>query len=86
MPDHSHLSTQDLNHLIHKLSAGSRLKYEQQKEFAEGVEESWNLSQGLSKESARAYHTGFLDELVRESEVMGLYAPPSPVEAIPHEW
>jgi hypothetical protein len=52
-PDYSHLSTQDLNRLIHD----------------------------LSKESARAYHTGFLGELVRESEAMGLYAPPSSVEA-----
>jgi hypothetical protein len=56
-PDYSHLSTQDLNRLIHD----------------------------LSKESARAYHTGFLDELVRESEAMGLYAPPSPVKDIPHD-
>jgi hypothetical protein len=55
--DYSHLSTQDLNQLIHDLSL----------------------------ESARTYHTGFLDELVRVSEEMGLYAPPSPVEAIPHE-
>ena len=69
-PDYSHLSTQDLNHLIHKLSVGSRLIYEQQKEFAEGVEESWNLSQGLPHN--------------HEKPLLAVNGSPSPVEATPY--
>lgn len=56
MTDYSHLSTQDLNQLIHD----------------------------ISKESARAYHAGFLGELIGESEEMRIDPSPSPVEAIPH--
>lgn len=45
MTDYSHLTTEQLNQLIHD----------------------------LSRESARSYHAGFLDELARESEALGLY-------------
>jgi len=43
--NYSHLTTPELNQIIHD----------------------------LSRESARAYHAGFLDELARESEALGLY-------------
>lgn len=45
-PDYSHLSTPELNQLIHD----------------------------LSRESARLYQAGLLDELTKESEALGLYA------------
>lgn len=45
MTDYSHLSTPELNQLIHD----------------------------LSRESARLYQAGLLDELTKESEALGLY-------------
>ena len=69
-PSLDEMTTQDLNHLIHKLSVGSRLVYEQQKEFAEEVEESWNLSQGLPHN--------------HEKPPLAVNASPSPVEANPY--
>lgn len=48
--NYSHLSTPELNQLIHD----------------------------LSRESARLYRAGFLDELIRESKEIGLYDQPNP--------
>lgn len=45
MDNYSHLSTPELNQLIHD----------------------------LSRESARSYQAGLLDELTKESEALGLY-------------
>lgn len=36
------------------------------------------LIHDLSRESARSYHAGFLDELIRESKEIGLYDQPNP--------